>query len=351
VLARVRFAPSPTGSLHLGNALVAAANRAFADSHGGVLVLRIDDTDATRVVAGGEEAILADLTWLGIAFEEGPVRQSERGALYAEAADRALHGGAVRDADGSVRLGGTTLVRPDGTATYQLASVVDDLELGITHVIRGADHRSNEAIHRAIAEALGGTFPQVTHVGLLLGEDGKKLSKRHGPVSVADLREEGVPAAAARAYLDELGIPAHDVLLDRARIARLATDAIAAMDDAELAAAVGVPVTAVGLLRGARTLVEAAEAARLVLEPALVALNPEARPTIERFLELRANAADVLDADAARAILRELKAVGGDLRAVRRALTGAERGPELWAVLAALAKEETIARAVRAAAL
>src|SRR5262245_64363335 len=102
---RVRFAPSPTGSLHVGNALTAVANRRFADERGGVLLLRIDDTDPTRTVHGGEEAILADLAWLGVSFDEGPVRQSERGDVYAEAAARAVADGkAERAADGSVRL-------------------------------------------------------------------------------------------------------------------------------------------------------------------------------------------------------------------------------------------------------
>ena len=115
---RVRFAPSPTGSLHLGNALTAVANRRFADEHGGVLVLRIDDTDASRTVAGGEEAIIGELAWLGVGVDEGLVRQSERGATYAAAAQQALaNGGAERDDDGSVRVAGegTTLLRPDGT--------------------------------------------------------------------------------------------------------------------------------------------------------------------------------------------------------------------------------------------
>ena len=118
---RVRFAPSPTGSLHVGNALTAVANRRFADEHGGVLVLRIDDTDPTRTVEGGEAAILEDLAWLGISFDEGPLRQSERGALYADAAGRALAASsAERDGDGAVRLArdGTTLQRADGSATY-----------------------------------------------------------------------------------------------------------------------------------------------------------------------------------------------------------------------------------------
>jgi glutamyl/glutaminyl-tRNA synthetase len=255
---RVRFAPSPTGSLHLGNALSAVANRGFADARRGVLVLRIDDTDPARTVAGGEQAILDDLSWLGVGFDEGPVRQSERGALYATAADRALGSGAVRDADGSIRLEGTTLARADGTATYQLATVVDDLELGITHVIRGADHRANEEVQRRIAVALGGDLPEVIHHGLLLGEDGKKLAKRHGHASVADLREEGIPAAAVRAYLQELALPAHDVRRDLPRLHRLASDAIAAMSDAEPACRRPARLRTARALRGARTLLEPA---------------------------------------------------------------------------------------------
>lgn len=201
---RVRFAPSPTGSLHLGNALTAAANRRFADEHDGVVVLRIDDTDAARALEHGVEAIVADLRWLGIDWDEGPVRQSERASIYAAAAAIAEgEGGAVRDADGSLRLDGVTLVRPDGTATYQLATVADDLDLRITHVIRGSDHRPNEAVHRRIARSLGGELPEVIHHGLLLADDGKKLSKRHGHAAVADFRDEGIPASALRAYLDE----------------------------------------------------------------------------------------------------------------------------------------------------
>ncbi|MGH3134603.1 MAG: glutamate--tRNA ligase, partial [Gaiellaceae bacterium] len=347
----VRFAPSPTGSLHLGNALTAVANRGFADGHSGFLVLRIDDTDPTRTVEGGEAAMLDDLAWLDIRFDEGPVRQSERGSLYAEAAGRALDAGAAeRDSDGAVRLiaDGTTLLRPDGTATYQLASVVDDLELRITHVIRGSDHRPNLELHRRIARAVGGELPKVIHHGLVLGPDGKKLSKRHGHASIAELRDEGFPPEAVRAYLDELGLPEHDVHLDLARLRRLATDAIAAMPDEELAAAAGAPVDAVPVLRGARSLVEAREYARLVLEPAPVGLRADARPTLDRFAELRGAAGERLSADESRALLRELKAIGGDLRALRLALTGVPTGPELWAVLAAVPKDEALARANRA---
>jgi glutamyl-tRNA synthetase len=351
VSVRVRFAPSPTGSLHLGNALTAVANRHFADEHAGALLVRIDDTDAMRTVEGGEGAILADLDWLGVGFDEGPVRQSERGGVYAEAAERAVAGGkAARDADGSVRLsaGGTTLLRPDGSATYQLASVVDDLDLGVTHVIRGNDHRPNLPIQTRIAAALGAKLPVVIHHGLILGEDGKKLSKRHGHSSIADLREDGFPGSAVRAYLDELDLPEHDVHLDLSRLRRLAVDAIAAMPDDELASAAEAPVAVVPALRGARSLVEAREYAQLVLAPEAAVLTEEARPTLERFAELRAPAPERLSHDEARALVCELKAVGGDLHALRLALTGAPRGPELAAVLAAVPREEALARAARA---
>jgi glutamyl-tRNA synthetase len=343
---RVRFAPSPTGSLHLGNALSAVANRRFADERGGVFVLRIDDTDAARNVEAGERTILEELEWLGVRWDEGPLRQSERGPTYAEAAARAQAGGAVRDEDGSLRLDGTTLLRPDGTATYQLASVADDLALGITHVVRGSDHRPNQAVQERIARALGGRLPEVIHHGLLLGADGKKLSKRHGHSSLAELRDAGYPAEAVRAYLDELDLPQHDVRLDLPRLGRLAVDAIAALPDDELARRAGAPAELARALRGARTLVEARAIAAQLLEPAQVALPAAARPTLERLVEL-VERAPALDEDGARAVLRELKAVGGDLKSVRLALTGADRGPELWTVLAALPREELVRRAAR----
>ena len=345
---RVRFAPSPTGSLHLGNALSAVANRSFADEHDGTLVLRIDDTDPERNVAGGEEAILADLAWLGVAWNEGPIRQSSRAERHGEAAALTLANGAVRDPDGSIRLAGTTLARPDGTATYQLATVVDDIDLGITHIIRGSDHRPNEDVHQRIARALGAQLPEVIHHGLLLGDDGKKLSKRATHASVGDLRDEGIPAAAVRAYLDELGLPRHDVHLDVPRIQRLAIDAIAEMSDEELATTAGAPLDLARALRGARTLSEAREITQQILEPAAVSLGDDARLTIERFLELREGGAERLDEADARAIVRELKAVGGNLKLLRLALTGADRGPELWTVVAAVPRGEALRRAAAA---
>ena len=320
-MARVRFAPSPTGSLHLGNALSAVANRRLGEW----MLLRIDDTDPARNVPGGEEAILEDLEWLGIAWDEGPVRQSDRAERHREV------GAPLGD-----RFDGVTLLRENGSPTYQLASVVDDIDFGITHIVRGNDHRPNEALHRRLFEALGATPPEFVHHGLILGEDGRKLAKRAPGATVASLRETGIPAEAARAYLDELGVPRHDVHLDLARVRRLSIEALAALSDDELAARVGVPVSVVPVLRGARDLEEARAYAALVLEP------PEGKvdspETLARFRELVSAGMEP------KAIVRELKAVGGDLKALRVALTGHERGPELAAVIAALPPEELLRR-------
>jgi hypothetical protein len=221
---------------------------------------------------------------------------------------------------------------------------VDDADFGITRVYRGNDHRPNEDLHRRLHEALGTTAPEYVHHGLILGEDGKKLSKRAAGATVASLRELGFPAAAVRAYLDELGVPRHDVHYDLARIRRLAIDAIGAMPDDELAAAAQAPAEVVPALRGARDLNEAREIAQTVLTtpPAERTDHPE---TLARFQELRAPAPETLDQTGAKEILRELKAVGGNLKALRRALTGADRGPELWAVLVALPSDEALRRA------
>ncbi len=297
------------------------------------MLLRIDDTDPARNVSGGEEAIVADLEWLGISWDEGPVRQSERQDHYREAADT------LGD-----RFDGITLLRDDGTATYHLASVVDDVEFEITHVIRGKEHLPNEPLHRRLHEALGTRPPEYIHHGLIVGEDGKKISKRAEGATVASLRQAGIPPEAVHAYLEELDLPRGDVHYDLARIRRLSVDAIAAMPDDRLADEAGVPREVVPALRGARDLNEARDAARAVLEPSPVRLDESARPTLERFRELREGANGNLDNAGARALIRELKAVGGDLRSLRLALTGRERGPELAAIVAALDRDEALRR-------
>jgi glutamyl/glutaminyl-tRNA synthetase len=336
VSARVRFAPSPTGSLHLGNALSAVANRRFADENGGTMLLRIDDTDAARTTPAGLDPILRDLEWLGIAWDEGPVLQSERADRHREAA-RAI---GREDDEGALRFARVTLLRADGSPTYQLATAVDEIDFGITHVIRGADHRDNMRVQVDLIRALGAEPPEYIHHGLLLGDNGSKLSKRHGAPTLADLRDEGIPGEAVRAYLDELGLPRHDVQLDLSRIRRLAIDAIQALSDDELAARAGVPTAAAPVMRGARNLVEARQFAELVLAPPPpVAVG--APETLRRARELLEHGNGTPEP---RALLRELKAVGGDLKALRLALTGRDRGPELAAVIAALPRDETLRR-------
>jgi glutamyl-tRNA synthetase len=333
-MARVRFAPSPTGTLHVGNALSAVANRRFGEH----LLLRIDDTDAARNVEGGEQAILDDLRWLGVEWDEGPVRQSDR-------AER--HLAAARGAGLPQRFEGVMLWRDDGRPTFHLASVVDDADFGITHVLRGSDHRPNEELPAALHRALGTKPPHVVHHGLVVGDDGKKLSKRAEGATVASLRDAGFPAEAVRAYLEELDLPRHDVHLDLERVRSLAVDVLSRLDDDELAARVGVPVEAAPLARGAHDLVEARRLARAVLDPPSVESTQTRAPeTLERFCELRSPLPDVLAKDEAKAVVRELKAVGGNLRALRVALTGAERGPELWAILRALPRDEALRRAL-----
>jgi glutamyl/glutaminyl-tRNA synthetase len=328
---RVRFAPSPTGSLHIGNALSAVANRELGDW----MLLRIDDTDAARNVPGCEEPILRDLEWLGIDWDEGPVRQSERAELH-------------RDAVAGLpqRFDGVMLWLDDGSATYQLASVVDDADFGITHVVRGNHHGPNEELHRRLHDALGTRAPEYIHHGLILSRDGKKMSKRAEGSTVASLREAGIPREAVRRYLEQLGLPKHDVRYDLPRIRRYAIETIGHLSDDELATRVGVPVSTVPVLRGARDLVEARANADAVLNAPLdkVSHGENGPVTLARFRELRERANGSLSYGSAKTLVRELKAAGGDLHALRVALTGRDRGPELAAVVAALDRDETLRR-------
>ena len=334
-MTRVRFAPSPTGTLHVGNALSAVANRRLGD----YLLLRIDDTDPARNVAGGEEAIEADLGWLGVTWDEGPVRQSDR-------AERHLAASHAAGLDQVFE--GVPLWRSDGTPTFHLASVVDDIDFGITDVVRGSDHRPNEQLHADLHRALGSEPPKVTHHGLVVGDDGKKLSKRAEGDTVAALRDAGYPAEAVRAYLEELDLPRHDVRFDLDRIRSLSVDVLSGLTDEELAARVGVPSAAASLLRGAHDLAEARRLADTVLVPPSSVETSRSPDTLERFVELRVPLPEALGIEQAKSVIRELKAVGGDLRALRLALTGRDRGPELWAVLRALPRDEALERAAAA---
>ena len=229
---RVRFAPSPTGMLHLGSARTALFNYLFARHHEGTLILRVEDTDLTRSTGEFERSQLEDLDWLGLRFDEGPYRQSERGETYERAARSLVDKGLAYESEdeagrravylslteksGSFRdelRGGISfgdiedfvILKSDGTPSYNFAVVVDDLEMGITHVIRGEEHLPNTARQVLVYRALGATEPAFVHLGLILAPDGKKLSKRHGAPGVADHREQGYLPEAITGYLALLG--------------------------------------------------------------------------------------------------------------------------------------------------
>jgi glutamyl-tRNA synthetase len=229
---RVRFAPSPTGLLHLGAARTALFNYLFARHYGGDLVLRIEDTDRGRSRPEFERAQLEDLAWLGLSFDEGPYRQSERGEIYEAAARRLTEAGLTYEStdesgrkavyfcppqrSGSFRdelrrdvtfgrIEDFVILKSDGSPSYNFAVVVDDVEMGITHVIRGEEHLSNTARQRLLYQALGATEPRFIHLGVILGPDGKKLSKRHGAASIAEYRSEGYLPEAMVNYMSLLG--------------------------------------------------------------------------------------------------------------------------------------------------
>lgn len=255
---RLRFAPSPTGALHIGGARTALYNWLAARHDGGELILRIEDTDRERSTEENVEQILDALRWLELDWDIGPVSQAGRADRHAEALERLLESGhAYRDhATGkeveawkaehgagrgyrgtptddptaAIRLrvpdDGETVVhdlirgpvafpnasydefviaRADGSVLYNFAVAVDDAEMGVTEVVRGDDHLSNTPKQLLVLEALGFEPPRYAHLPLLHGPDGKKLSKRHGAASVQELREAGYLPAAVRNYLALLG--------------------------------------------------------------------------------------------------------------------------------------------------
>jgi glutamyl-tRNA synthetase len=255
VIMRVRFPPSPTGALHIGNARTALYNWLLARGSGGQLVLRIEDTDRERSTPENVDLIFESLEWLGIDYDEGPIYQSQNAERHAAVVQELLDSGQAyrttagpeqvkaykeandnrgfrgqEESEGAIRLrmpdeGVTTvndiirgetafenallddlvIARADGTPVYHLAVVVDDSDAQITHVVRGADHYSNTPKHLRIYDALGATPPTYAHLPLLHGADGKKLSKRHGAASVSDLRKTGYLREAVVNYLALLG--------------------------------------------------------------------------------------------------------------------------------------------------
>jgi glutamyl-tRNA synthetase len=245
---RVRFAPSPTGFLHIGGARTALFNWLFARHTGGRFILRIEDTDAARNTQEATEVILSGLRWLGLNWDEGPASadpsapgigdygpyfQSQRGALYRRRVQELMDKGLAYKADGAVKFkrprepvlipdlvaGNVTreltdreapdpdfaIVRSDGQPVFHLVNVVDDLEMKITHVIRGEDHLTNTAKHIALFRAFGAEPPLYAHIPLILNPDGAKMSKRDQGASLQSYIEEGSVPEAVVNYLCLLG--------------------------------------------------------------------------------------------------------------------------------------------------
>ncbi len=229
-MVRVRFAPSPTGFLHIGSARTAIFNWLYARHTGGRFLLRIEDTDLKRSESRFLEEILEDLKWLGLDWDEEPMFQSSRFGVYREkaeelvAAGKAYKDGAAvlfkvgpgrtiafddlihgRIAVESETIKDQVIIKSDGSPTYNFACVVDDAFLGITHILRGDDHISNTPKQIIFYEAFGLTPPRFGHMPLILGTDGAKLSKRHGGVSVEEYKREGYLPEALANYLALLG--------------------------------------------------------------------------------------------------------------------------------------------------
>jgi len=286
---RVRFAPSPTGSLHVGGARTALYNLLFARHTGGTFILRIEDTDVERSREELTAQILSAMEWLGLDYDEGPILQSRRGDLYREAAERLIREGkayrafetaeeleaerkkaeaagrsyrysgagraiSLEESDRRahagerhvvrLRMPGETivvddlirgrvefpadalddfvLVRSDGHPLYHFCVCVDDADMRITHVIRGDDHLANTPKHVALFRALGTPIPKFAHLGMILGTDRKKLSKRHGAAAVEEWRDEGILPEALFNFLALLGwAPGGDrEILSRAEMER-----------------------------------------------------------------------------------------------------------------------------------
>ena len=247
---KLRIAPSPTGSLHIGNARTALFNWLYAKANGGTFVVRIDDTDMERSTEEHQKNILENLRWLGLDWDEGvdvggehgDYRQSSRFERYREVAQQLVEKNFAYEDDGAIRfkvpkdqtinfkdfvrgdmsfdtsdVEDFVILRSDNSPTYHLASTVDDVDYGITIIARGEDILSSTPKHILIMEALGADLPNFCHLPLLFGPDGKKLSKRHGDTSVKAFRDKGILNDAMFNYLCLLGwSPGDDVeLFDR----------------------------------------------------------------------------------------------------------------------------------------
>ena len=429
----VRYAPSPTGRLHLGNARPALLNWLFAKARSGTYILRLDDTDSARSTAEFERGIKEDLGWLGIA-PDATLRQSDRTALYDAARDKLIAAGRLYPAfeteneldrkrmraqaagqppiydraalrltelqkrqykaegrkphwrfrlDGkriswndlirgecevdTASMSDPVLIREDGAFLYTLPSVVDDIDMGITHVIRGEDHVTNTGVQIEVFEALGANAPAFAHFSLLVGADGEALSKRLGSLSISELRAQGYEPLAITSHIAKLGTsdtlePApslealsetfdfakmgrHPARYDPADLARLNAAVLHAMPYPQAR------LEALGADLG-ETFWNAVRANLTVFadveEWAQVVRGP-VTPIVEDagFLaEAAALLADTLDWSAwAEAVKAKTGAKGRTLfRPLRLALTGKDHGPEMGPLLALIGREKALKR-------
>ena len=462
---RVRFAPSPTGYLHVGGARTALFNWLFARHAGGTLVLRIEDTDRERSTEEHTRVILDGLSWLGITWDEGPLFQGEYAARHQADAERLLAEGkayrcfctreeldaqrAAAEAAGAafrydrrclrlprteiearVRSGAPStirfllqdeeiawddavhgrisfqgrdlddfvILRSDNTAIYNLAVVSDDIAMEITHVIRGDDHISNTPKQIALYRALGHPLPVFAHVPMILGADGKKLSKRHGATAVGDYQEQGILPAAMRNFLallgwspggdreivpeDEMirlftleGIQKKAAVFDTTKLEWMNGQYLSALPVGELIAPVRRQLERIGVdpdgrelaplidavKARSRTIIHVAEQIAVRLDPARAPLDPKGEALIRKMgpafsanLDAAASALEQLPADGwmAERIVECLKhlaeahalKLGDAMQPIRVALTGSTVSEPVNELLAVVGRERALER-------
>jgi len=453
-----RFAPSPTGQLHIGGARTALFNWLFARGRGGKFLLRIEDTDRARSTPENRQAILDGLTWLGLDWDGEPISQFERAPRHAEVARALLAAGrafkcfstqseieafrqqaeadkrstlfhspwrdvpedrhpdlpfvirirAPRDGaatiddavQGQVTIGDDqmddmVLLRSDGTPVYMLAVVVDDHDMGVTHIIRGDDHLTNAFRQKMIYDAMGWQVPVMAHIPLIYGPDGKKLSKRHGATGTAEYQAMGYPAAGMRNYLTRLGWAKGDAefftdaqaramfslegigrspaRFDSKKLENLCGQHIAVADDAALlheieaflAATGQTPLTPLqrdrmsqslyALKDRAKTFPDLIEKARYILADRPVEIDPEAASLLDPVS--RGILSDLTpqlqtaswDRDTLEHIVKEIAAskginLGKMAGPLRAALAGRKVSPSVFDMMLILGREETLAR-------
>ena len=446
---RTRFAPSPTGFLHIGGARTALFSWAYARRHGGKFVLRIEDTDLERSTQASVGAILDSMQWLGIDWDEGPFFQMQRLARYEDAADQLIAAGhayrcwatkeeldAMREAqrargekpryDGRWRperakaaglvppagrppvirfrtpeegavgwndlvkgpiefanaeLDDLVILRSDRVPTYNFGVVVDDLDMDISHVIRGDDHVNNTPRQIHIFRALGERIPEFAHVPMILGADGERLSKRHGAVSVTQYRDEGFLPEALTNYLARLGwshgdeemfslrqlvewfdlrhVSRSPARFDPEKLAWLNQQYLKAADDDRLAVLAAPFLAApprrevVALLKERATSLKdlAAQASMFATDPGPQPVPAEARPALaalKKELESLAWDRKALGAAVQAAAKAHNLKMPQLAMPLRRVLTGREQTPSIDAVLELLGREAVLARLSRA---